>query len=299
VPAVSVCIPAYNALRYLPETLASLRLQSFTDWELCVVEDGSDDGTEALVSEFAAGGLQPVRFARHAENRGLPATRNSTIRLATAPWLALLDADDLWLPHHLADLLATAARTGAELACASCMLFDSTTGSDLEERGPHDPALVDTAQALFTGAWIVQPSAVLLARARWEALGGFDETLRIADDRDMWLRCMRAGSALAWTGKVTCRYRKHASALSRRVNALAVEVAQITERHADWEALPAGLGRREAAAAWLAAGRLQRRSDPATARTCFRHATRLRPWWWRAWLFRMAVGPGEHRPLAG
>lgn len=291
-PAVSVCIPAYNAARYLPETLATLRAQSVTDWELIVVEDGSDDGTEALVQAFAEGGPQPVRFHRHPQNRGLSATRNSAIAAASSPRIALLDADDLWLPHHLADLLATAEHTGAELVGASCMLFDSDSGRDLEERHPTPAAAADPAVGIFTGTWILQPSAALLDRNRWKELSGFDTAFRIADDRDMWLRCLRAGAKAAWTGRISCRYRKHPSALTRKVAELAVEAATIAERHADWAALPPGLGRRQAASAWLAAGRLQRRSNPSAARTAFRHASRLRPFWWLPRLFLLATPRG-------
>ncbi len=78
-PALSVCVPAYNADRFLAETLESVRNQTFTDWELVVTEDGSRDGTERIVRDFAATVKQPVRYLRHEKNRGLPATRNTGI----------------------------------------------------------------------------------------------------------------------------------------------------------------------------------------------------------------------------
>ena len=87
-PTVSICIPAYHAERYLPETLKSVREQSFREWELIVIEDGSQDGTEEIVRQFAGEVSQNVTFQRHMQNRGLPATRlvESTMRECGWPY---------------------------------------------------------------------------------------------------------------------------------------------------------------------------------------------------------------------
>ena len=95
IPLISICIPAFKAERYLAETLESVRGQSFKDWELIVTEDGSRDGTEAIVGGFAGTVPQPVTYQRHDLNRGLPATRNTGIASARGTWIALLDSDDL------------------------------------------------------------------------------------------------------------------------------------------------------------------------------------------------------------
>ena len=76
-PLISICIPAFRAERFLAETLASVRAQTFTDWELIVTEDGSRDRTEEIVRAFAASVAQPVRYTRHDPNRGLPAIGNA------------------------------------------------------------------------------------------------------------------------------------------------------------------------------------------------------------------------------
>src|SRR5688500_1011009 len=101
VPRISICIPAYKAERYFEATLASVRAQTFSDWELIVVEDGSRDRTEEIVQDFGRQGQQPVRYFRHDQNQGLSATRNTGFAQARADVLALLDADDLWRPEHL------------------------------------------------------------------------------------------------------------------------------------------------------------------------------------------------------
>src|SRR5688572_7380498 len=100
-PLISICIPAFHAENFLPAALESVRAQRFTDWELIVTEDGSRDSTEEIVREFARTVSQPVRYDRHEQNLGRPATRNTGIAAATAEWIALLDADDVWTTGHL------------------------------------------------------------------------------------------------------------------------------------------------------------------------------------------------------
>ena len=81
---ISICIPAYKAAAFLPQALESIRTQTHGDGELIVIEDGSDDGTRALVENFAADVSQSVRYLRHEENRGLSATRNTGFAAANA-----------------------------------------------------------------------------------------------------------------------------------------------------------------------------------------------------------------------
>src|SRR5688572_8905711 len=143
-------MPAYKADRYLEPTLASIRAQTFADWELIVVEDGSHDQAEELVATFAASVSQNVRFLRHEKNQGLPATRNTGIALAQAEWVVLLDSDDLWTPDHLAELLACASRSpDAELVHAGSVLFDSDSGRELEVRAPTPEIVASYPLSLF------------------------------------------------------------------------------------------------------------------------------------------------------
>ena len=135
-PTFSICIPAYHAERYLPETLNSVRGQSFCDWELIVIEDGSKDCTEEITRTFASEVSQNVVFQRHAQNRGLPATRNTAIAQSKSNFIALLDADDYWKPNHLATIAAKLSTIEAELIHSGSVLFDSDSGQTLEVRAP-------------------------------------------------------------------------------------------------------------------------------------------------------------------
>ncbi len=278
-PAVlSICIPAYRADRHLAETLDTIRAQTFTDWELIVVEDGSRDRAEELVAAFAAGGTQPVLFHRHEENQGLPATRNTGIGLARSEWIVLLDSDDLWTTDHLASLVACArVRPDAELVHSGSILFDHDTGRELEVRAPTPAMVRDFPLSLFLGAYIIQPSSVMLKKSLWERVGGFNREFRHVEDREMWMRCARAGAIFAHTGRNTCRYRKHATALSTQAGPMAVAAARVLDQAADWSLIPRALRRRHAANAWLSAGRIALRADPASARSHFARSLRHAP----------------------
>ena len=295
--SVSICIPAYNARRYLVETLASVRGQQLTNWEMIVTEDGSDDGTAQLVHDFASTVAQPVRYERHEKNLGLPTTRNTGIASASAEWVALLDSDDLWLPEHLATLFDTAKREPtADLIHAGSILFDSGSGRELERRAPSREMVAKFPLSLFNSQYVIQPASVMLKKSLWQRIGGFNPAFRYVEDREMWLRCARAGAVFAYTGRETCRYRKHCAALSAHAAEMAEASAQVFDQHLDWEALPSDLRHRLSAETWAAAGKLRQRRDPQTAARHFRRACSRQwrcGWQLRAFAFGLL---GQLRP---
>ena len=288
-PAITVCIPAFKAERYIGETLASIRAQTFTDFEVSIVEDGSHDSTEEIVRAFARTISQPVHFQRHTSNQGLPGTRNTAIAAARGEWIALIDSDDLWTPDHLARTVAHARETSADLTHSRIVLFDSDTGRDLETRGPSAAARADFPLSLFTGDYSIQPSATLIRREKLNAVRGFDPDCRYVEDRELWMRLVRSGARFAYIDAVTCRYRQHANAMTRNAPAMAVGVAEVFERNADWDAIPLTLRRERAASAWLDAGRLVLRSDPQLARAYIARARRHQPWAARLLAYRCAA----------
>ncbi|MEA3213401.1 MAG: hypothetical protein QOE70_6458 [Chthoniobacter sp.] len=274
---VSICIPAFHAAQYLPETLLSIRAQTFTDWELIVTEDGSADGTERLVDAFREQGAQSVRYLRHAENRGLSATRSTCIRDAFAATVALLDADDYWAPTHLQDLMEVLSRGDVEIAHSGCVLFDHATGRHLERRAPGREASADFLNALYAHRYIIQPSSVAVRRAIFERIGYFDPAFRICDDMEFWFRAARAGVRFAYTGRESCFYRKHASSLSARGAETVAETAQVYKKHLDWEVRPRAERRMTAAASFSNAGRMFFRKSPGRSATNFFESWKLRP----------------------
>ena len=127
-PAVSVILPTFNRARFLPEAFAWIRAQTFTDWELIVVDDGSTDNTRELTADLSKSIPQPVRYI-HQENRGAYGARNTGLDNATGRYLAFFDSDDLWLPHHLANCAAAlAAHSEVSWVYGACRLVNEATG---------------------------------------------------------------------------------------------------------------------------------------------------------------------------
>src|SRR5262249_50775349 len=182
-PAVSVVIATYNYGRYLAGALDSVLGQTFADLEVIVVDDGSSDDTAHVVSPY----LLDPRVAYHRlDHRGQPAAKNFGIRLAHAPLIAFLDADDLWVPTKHEKQLALFESDAALGVVYSRRLLIDAEGRQLAYRQP----------VLYRGR-VLEPmfrdnfvcfSSVVLRRAVFDEVGLFDEQLPLAIDYDLWLR---------------------------------------------------------------------------------------------------------------
>lgn len=104
-PTVSIVLPTYNRAKFLPQAFESICGQTFADWELIVVDDGSKDNTRELVEAFADTVKQPVCYV-YQENQGAYGARNTGVDRAHGLYVAFFDSDDYWLPHHLQDCVA-------------------------------------------------------------------------------------------------------------------------------------------------------------------------------------------------
>jgi glycosyltransferase involved in cell wall biosynthesis len=214
-PKVSVVMPAYNAAPYIRETLESVFAQTFTDYEVIVVNDGSPD-TKELEGALAPY-LNRIRY-RKQENLGAGAARNEGLRAARGEFVAFLDADDLWLPNYLHEQVKFIHEQACDLVCADAMHFgDSPLAGRtfmqafMETAPPTGEvtflSLVSAEQSLVT-------SGVLARREPIIEAGLFDEGLRNSQDFDLWLRLTRQGSRLAYQRKTLLRYRYHENSLS-------------------------------------------------------------------------------------
>lgn len=273
---ISICVPAYNAVAYLPEALQSIRRQTFHEWELIVVEDGSDDDTRVLVEEFAKGGVQPVRYIRHEQNRGLTATRNTAVRMAQGDWIALLDADDIWEADHLRECISLAESLDIDIIHGASVLFDSATNQELAVRAPSLQDIQNLPDSLYCGEYLIQPSSVIIKRSLCQMVEGFNEAYQHAEDREMWIRCLRRGAKLGYTGKLTCRYRKHSNAMSRNVYAMASANARIYRDNLDWELIPEKKRVSLLHNSLVSAGRLIWKHRPKVAFIHFQEALKLK-----------------------
>jgi glycosyltransferase involved in cell wall biosynthesis len=181
-PLITVIIPTYNRAAWVAEAVASVLTQTYRDYELIVVDDGSTDGTlEAMAS--LEGHLQVFR---RRQQRGVSAARNLGAASARGKWLAFLDSDDLWLPHKLARQIDY-VRTRPDLLICQTEEIWIRNGVRVNSPNTHRKVAGDIfLQSLERCS--VSPSAVMLHRRLFKVMGGFDETLPAAEDYDLWLR---------------------------------------------------------------------------------------------------------------
>lgn len=209
-PRVSIVLPVYNAERTLAATLESVWAQTFGDFELLIVNDGSTDGTGALLTGQSDPRLQVIE-GRHG---GASASRNRGVAQARGEFVAFLDGDDLWTADKLArQVAALAATPDAALAYSWTDLIDES--GRVIQRGSHVVANGRVYPLLASRNFLDCGSTPLVRRPALIEAGPFDESLQGGEDWDLWLR-LAAEHAFVCVPAVQVHYRVHGgSAVSK------------------------------------------------------------------------------------
>jgi glycosyltransferase involved in cell wall biosynthesis len=208
---VAVVIPVYRA-SYLADALASVFGQTRPPDEVIVVDDGSPDRVD-MTTAIARYGSR-VRLLTQA-NAGAGAARNRGIAATSAELVALLDADDRWLPRFLErQVAAISAAPGIDLVYSDGLFIGQSplSGRTFTSACPSSERV--TFEQLLSQQSTVLLSAVVARRAAILDVGGFDESLRRGQDFDLWLRMTRNGAVIRWTRDVLALRRVHADNLS-------------------------------------------------------------------------------------
>lgn len=205
---ISVIIPAYNQGHYLGEAIQSVLDQTYPDFEVIVVDDGSTDKTAQVACSFSD---PRVRYI-HQENRGLSAARNTGILRSSGKYLTFLDSDDLFVADKLETLL-NAMQRDPELGfvAGQAVLIDENAlplGKVFDTPLPENPAHLLLWNPLHV-------CSVLLRRDWQQKVGLFDESLQAYEDWDMWLRLARAGCRMGWVPHPVSLYRFHTRQMTR------------------------------------------------------------------------------------
>jgi glycosyltransferase involved in cell wall biosynthesis len=227
-PAVSVILAAYNYGRYLPGAIESALGQTFRDLEVLVIDDGSTDDTQDVVHCYL--GDRRLRYYR-TDHVGQPKAKNTGIRLARAPLLAFLDADDLWLPSKLERQLALFQRDPALGVAYTRRSVIDEQGRDVAYEHPamHRGRILDS---LFRSNGFVCFSSVVVRRAVFDDVGLFDEDLALAIDYDLWLR-VGLRYRFDYVDEPLVKYRTGHASLSRRIEERLAAVSRIMQRFLD------------------------------------------------------------------
>ena len=190
-PKVSVHIPCYNSEKYILETIRSVLGQTFSDFEIIVINDGSIDGTEKLIKSFRDDRIKYF----HQDNKGLAVTRNRALSLSTGEYIAFLDHDDIWLPTKLEKQInALDAAPEAALAYSNFYrLFPD--GKKILAFRKRQPA-GDAFEALLAEYVICLSTAVIRKKAIDDLGIIFDEKFDLFEEYDLFMRLLHKHEAV-------------------------------------------------------------------------------------------------------
>lgn len=220
-PHVSVIIPAYNAEAFIGDTVRSALDQTYRDLEVIVVDDGSTDATLQQLDAFGS----RIRVHRQS-NGGVARARNIGVRLATGPWIAFLDADDLWLPRKIE----------RQLACPEVPM-SFTDRVNIGSLG--DLPVVQSACTPMRGGDVFVPllrdgnfitsTSVMIRRELFEQLGGFYTGLNGTEDWDLWIRVAER-HRIGFVDEPLVQYRLHPGGISRNYARMSRERTEVVAR---------------------------------------------------------------------
>ena len=271
-PTLSVVMAAKNYARFIRQAVDSVLAQTFADWELIVVDDGSADDTEAVVRPYLID--HRIRYVR-SDALGQSRAKNLGVGLTAGEFVAFLDADDAWLPTKLERQLEVFRATPAVGVCFSARRIIDEAGNELPGNGgPTPDQRGDVLRAVFRKNFVCF-SSVVIRRAVFDHVGGFDPDLDLSIDYDLWLR-VAAHHPFDFAPEPLVLYRTGHGNLSKKLSDRVATAVSIMTRAVFRRGLRDRIPRREVgegyASTYRALGYVMRESEPVTAMR----------WYWRA-----------------
>ena len=220
---VSVIIPTYNSARYLAEAVDSVLAQTFSDFEVLVIDDGSTDETEELMRRYAG----RVRCFRQ-QNSGVAEARNRGIRESRGKFVSFLDADDTWLPDKLARQIEALKNRPDDRFCYSAFtVVDSQLNPIFVNRSKRRASALE--DLLLRGNAVGSICTVLCERELFNKVGGFDPDLSQCADWDMWVR-IAVQTEFLYIDEPLATYRRHGDMMSGNPALLESDSIQVLEK---------------------------------------------------------------------
>lgn len=207
---ISVVIPTFNRVDRLEKTLQSVLDQTFSPLEIIVVDDGSNDSTEAMLMDKFGDRIQ----YHYQENRGVSHARNTGIELSSGNWIAFLDSDDQWLPEKL-QLQVAAIQSSPEYWFCHTNEIWIRNGKRVNPMNKHDKSGGYIYQHCLP-LCVISPSSALIKKQVFNDIGAFDESLPVCEDYDYWLRYCASHPVLYIESPQLIKHGGHEDQLSRR-----------------------------------------------------------------------------------
>jgi glycosyltransferase involved in cell wall biosynthesis len=274
---VDVIIPVFNTpLRYVGPALDSLRAQTLADWTAWVINDGSLEAYTGELQEFLRGYNDTRINYLYSDHKGPGGSRNVGIERGEAPYVALLDSDDVWLPHHLAGQVGLLDQN-PDIGLVHGHFENIDSDSNPLPPPPRNIGINELNAPQFLADMLrrnrVAASSVVVRRTFLERVGGFDGTFPCLVDKELWLRLLDAGAKFHYDPQVLFLYRIHPNNVSKKTDVLLKTRSRMIEKaerivlgnpafsSIDWKSLKRQMTvhmYREAAAEFLARGQYSR-----------------------------------------
>lgn len=205
-PLVSVVMPAYNCAAYIAEAIDSVLRQTYENWELLIVDDGSEDGTAEVVGRYTD---PRIRYSRNPENSGAAVSRNNGIAAAGGEYIAFLDSDDVWLPEKLERQIAFMRQNGIAFCCAAYEKMDEAGKRTGRKCVP--PKKVGYTGCLLYGNSIGNSTAVYDCKKLGRV---YAPDIKKRNDFALWLKVLRLEERCFGMRDVLACYRVRAGSIS-------------------------------------------------------------------------------------
>lgn len=214
-PLVSVVVPCYNSEKFIVETIESVLAQTYDNFELIVVDDGSTDNSGQLISQFNDKRLNYLRRS----NGGAGYARNLGIRQSRGEYIALLDSDDLYLPNNLKEKVQFLEENEfLGLVHSQEIVFDSSTGSEIKRtQGLHGNVLKELLALEETV--IHSPSSVVFRKSLIERAGYYREDIAVCEDWEFWVRLAKC-SDFGYIAEPLTKYRIHSGQIHSNISVM-------------------------------------------------------------------------------
>lgn len=234
-PLVSVIMPAYNAERHIADSIRSVRAQTYSDWELIVVDDGSTDKTAEVVRQMAASDAH-IKYLFQ-ENGGQGKARNTAIRNSRGRLIAFLDSDDLWLPEKLELQVRAVEVTAADLIFTGGYIFQGDDVTDETNRFPirHGKFAGSEVLELLLEFNFIPVMSVLMKKEIFDEAGPFPEArpFQGCEDYDLWLKLAKHKAVFYGMEQRLFRYRRHPSAMTHNASEVLKPMLRVVSHHID------------------------------------------------------------------
>lgn len=214
---VSIIIPCYNAEKYIEETIVSVINQTYSNWELIIVNDGSTDNSFAIVKEFAEKDKR-ISFIEKS-NSGVSDSRNKGLEKSKGDFIAFLDADDSWKPEYLEKQITNLQANQYTISYTACQLINQN-GEKLNQqiRGENNPQLDDFL--IQKANYNTNPSGIVYKKECFEKVKGFDVNLSNNADQDILIQMLAKGNSIGYIDELLWDYRMHDNNMSKNISVL-------------------------------------------------------------------------------